>query len=103
MSEQYVNLDPDEWMRQAKTWIARGFHVHQKWTCGRCRSRQVMDNANRYFTKGTCEQCGWTTDIKGANFLSVSEPCIIMNDDFPKDFDLLFVQSDEKLTKEKSL
>jgi hypothetical protein len=47
-------------------------NVHQKFTCDSCGSRQTMDEPNKFFTSGICEECGHVTDIveKGCNYLA---------------------------------
>lgn len=48
--------------------------VYQKWTCEKCWSRQTMSEANKFFTSGTCENCGHVTDIErdGCNYLLIT-------------------------------
>ena len=46
---------------------------HQKFSCEHCGSRQTMSEANKFFTSGTCEECGHSTDLKtaGCNYLII--------------------------------
>lgn len=52
--------------------LAQGWTVHQKWTCKHCRSRQTMEETNRFFASGKCEECKEVTIIQKCNFLAVS-------------------------------
>lgn len=51
--------------------IATGGTIHQKYTCAKCGSRQAMEEPNKFFTTGTCGECGHVTDIakQGCNYL----------------------------------
>lgn len=67
---------------QARKHALDGHMVHQKFTCGRCGSRQTMEKPNTFFTTGRCEECRFVTDIeaRGCNFVlvthtSASTPC----------------------------
>lgn len=55
----------------AEKLAAKGFFVYQKFTCDKCGSRQTMGKPNQFFTSGTCEECGYETDIarKGCNYM----------------------------------
>ena len=57
----------------AERLVGEGFLVFQKFTCGGCGARQTMDEPNRFFTSGRCEECGHVTDIvaKGCNYLVI--------------------------------
>lgn len=59
---------------QAQEHMLAGHDIHQKFTCGRCRARQIMTVPNRFFTKGICEECGYETDLEeaGCNYLLVA-------------------------------
>lgn len=49
--------------------------VYQKYTCGGCGQRLTMSEPNTFYTEGTCEECGHTTNIRAAghNFLLVHD------------------------------
>jgi len=51
-----------------------GVTVFQKWSCASCMSRQTMSVPNKFFTFGTCEECGHVTDItrEGCNYLLIA-------------------------------
>lgn len=51
----------------------QGFEVHEQFNCAKCGTKQTMDEANTFFTKGICEECGHVTDIEkdGCNFLLI--------------------------------
>jgi hypothetical protein len=48
--------------------------IFQKFTCSGCGQRLTMDVPNTFYTHGTCDKCGVTTDIKaqGCNFLMIA-------------------------------
>lgn len=56
---------------EAKKHIDAGNTVWQKFTCTGCGSRQTMEEPNKFFTTGQCEECGHVTDIvaTGCNYL----------------------------------
>jgi predicted nucleic-acid-binding Zn-ribbon protein len=47
----------------AKTFFDLGHTVFQNFTCRHCGLRQTMEEPNRFFTAGTCEECGGETDL----------------------------------------
>lgn len=53
--------------------IRQGATIHQKWSCSRCGLRLIMDEPNKLFTEGYCQECGTTTNIaaQGCNYLAV--------------------------------
>jgi rRNA maturation protein Nop10 len=63
----------DETAKSAKEWCDRGQVIYQKFSCEQCGVRQTISVPNRFYTHGTCEECGFTTDIrkKGCNFMLV--------------------------------
>lgn len=77
------DMPPRHWLETALKWLDEGFHVHQKWDCVYCGSRQTMDQANRYFTKGVCEVCTQVSDIPKAGLFASNKPCITLKDDLP--------------------
>lgn len=48
--------------------------IYQQFNCGTCGMKQTMAVANTFYTKGTCEVCGSTTDIEanGCNMMTVT-------------------------------
>ena len=68
-----MNLYPfDEVVANAQTAIDKGATVHQQWNCEHCGAKQTMEEADKFFTSGICEECGKETDIKknGHNFMA---------------------------------
>lgn len=58
---------------QAEYVIRLGGTIHQKFTCGSCGSRQTIDQENRFYTHGKCEECEAVTDLrqKGCGFMVI--------------------------------
>lgn len=54
--------------QQTEVGRAIGFQI---WTCDACGARQQMEEANRFYETGGCENCGFTTNLvrKGCNFM----------------------------------
>jgi len=59
--------------KTADEMIGLGHTIHQKFTCAGCGVRQTMAEADKFFTHGTCEECGHVTDIvaQGCNYLLI--------------------------------
>jgi hypothetical protein len=51
--------------------IAKGGTIYQKWTCINCNSRQTMEEPNKLFTSGRCEECKFVSPIERCNFLAI--------------------------------
>lgn len=51
----------------------RPVHWHQKFTCEKCGSRQTMEDMDKLYAFGKCEECGHTTDLRvaGCNYLLI--------------------------------
>ena len=64
MSKDYNNYPIKECQEAADDFVGRGAEVFQKFTCEGCGSRQTMETPNVFYTSGTCEECGATTDIE---------------------------------------
>ena len=64
----------DEVVKGAQARIDVGFNVYQKFTCTGCGARQTIDEANKFYTSGKCEECGTVTNIRvhGCNYMAVS-------------------------------
>ena len=60
---------------QAQALMNEGHTIHQKFTCHRCGTRQTISEANKFFTKGECEECGAVTNIvaTGCNYVLFAE------------------------------
>ena len=78
--EMVEDIEPDEWFRRARWWnegkaiVGIPMHVHQKFTCVFCGSRQTMQEAQKFWTAGFCEQCGKVGRIVRAGFTSCNLP-----------------------------
>lgn len=53
--------------------IYKGGRAYLKFTCIACGSRQTIDEANKLYTTGRCEECHAITDIqkRGGNLLII--------------------------------
>ena len=51
-----------------------GTKVYQKFSCDMCGQRLTIDEPNVFHKRGTCDQCGWMTDIekRGCNYAVVA-------------------------------
>jgi len=61
----------DEIAEAALAVLDQGGKVHQKWTCQHCGARQIMEEPNKFFRSGRCEECREVTIIKSCNYLAV--------------------------------
>ena len=63
----------DDCISSANALVRRGDTVYQKFTCHACGNRLTMDVPDKFWTQGTCDQCGEVTDIQlsGCNYLVV--------------------------------
>ena len=59
--------------QEAEKQMNAGATIYQKFTCANCGSRQTMDEKNKFFMKGKCEECSHITDIviQGCNFVAI--------------------------------
>ena len=76
MSEQ-LDHPLMEVARAAEQEVLAGHTVHQKFTCGGCGVRQTIEEPNRFYTQGRCEECGHVTDLQiaGCNYLVIRDLC----------------------------
>jgi hypothetical protein len=51
------------------------YKFYQKFTCAGCGERLGIDEPNKFYTKGNCDNCSTITDIKkdGCNYMVVME------------------------------
>jgi hypothetical protein len=63
MGGQLTDRPFDEVTMLAKGFFDQGHTVFQKFTCGDCGARQTMEEPNRFFAIGLCEECGAGTDL----------------------------------------
>jgi hypothetical protein len=63
----------DECIETASQLIDEGATIYQKFTCRNCNSRQTIDEPNKFFTHGKCEECQHITDLRfaGCNYLLI--------------------------------
>jgi len=60
-----MKLHPfDEVAKTAFEKMQQGATIWQQFNCAKCGIKQTMAEANRFFTRGICEECGHETDIK---------------------------------------
>ena len=67
-----MNLHPfDEVVANAQRLILLGAQTFQQFNCQVCGTKQTMDEPDKFFTQGLCEECGGLTDIRknGCNLL----------------------------------
>jgi DNA-directed RNA polymerase subunit RPC12/RpoP len=59
-----------ECVRDAFPLMIKGAKIYQQFNCAKCGAKQTMDEANKFFETGRCEECGHITDIKhdGCNY-----------------------------------
>jgi DNA-directed RNA polymerase subunit RPC12/RpoP len=53
--------------------MADGWTIYQQFNCAKCGTKQTMPDANKFYMRGTCEECGHETNIAkdGCNFMAV--------------------------------
>jgi hypothetical protein len=63
-----------EVVEQAQPWIDAGSKVYFKFTCEKCGARQTFDQPNIAYKSGSCEECGYVTNIEetGMGFLLIT-------------------------------
>lgn len=64
----------DEVAREASKHVQAGHSVFQQFNCAHCGAKQTIDDANKFYTIGECEECGGETDIKkdGCNYMMIA-------------------------------
>lgn len=60
----------DDVAEQMSNAMKNGADVYQKWTCSNCGSRQTMEQKNKLYTSGKCEECGTVTQITKCNWMA---------------------------------
>jgi len=68
-----MNLYPfKDVVANAERKIAQGWTVYQQFNCAHCGAKQTMDDPNKFYLTGRCEECGKITDIEkdGMNFMA---------------------------------
>lgn len=71
MSDDYPFMEVARQLE--KVHLLQGHDFYQKFTCQGCGARQTMDQKNRLYTTGKCEECGHVTDIEraGCNYMLI--------------------------------
>jgi DNA-directed RNA polymerase subunit RPC12/RpoP len=70
-----MNVSPfNEVVANAEKRMADGWTIYQQFNCAKCGTKQTMPDANKFYTRGRCEECGHETNIQadGCNFMAVS-------------------------------
>lgn len=51
--------------------VEKGVEIHQQFNCEKCGAKQTMEEPDKLFTSGICEECGHETDIvkNGCNYM----------------------------------
>lgn len=64
----------DECVDTVEPLVARGMNIYQQYTCASCGTKQTMPDANIFYKRGKCEECGAITDIEkdGCNYMLVA-------------------------------
>lgn len=68
-----MNLYPwDDVVANAEKVMATGADIYQQFNCAHCGTKQTMEQPNKFYTSGLCEECGKETDIRknGMNFMA---------------------------------
>jgi DNA-directed RNA polymerase subunit RPC12/RpoP len=66
-----ADISFDRACQKALDYIRGGATAYQKFTCSKCGARLTMEEPNKFYETGTCDQCGHLTDIRkqGCGFL----------------------------------
>ena len=64
----------DEVVANAEERMRDGWTIYQQFNCAHCGVKQTMPDANKFYTRGLCEECGKETNIMkdGCNFMATS-------------------------------
>lgn len=59
--------------KAAEEAVNKGADVHQQFKCAGCGIKQTMEEKNKFYKTGRCEECNHITDIEkdGCNFLLI--------------------------------
>lgn len=59
--------------KRVKELADQGHRCYQRFICEHCGQKLHMEEANKFFMEGNCDQCGKTTNIKarGCNYLLI--------------------------------
>jgi hypothetical protein len=76
MTAHRMNLHPwDAVIENVRNKLAEspGAMFFQQYNCSGCGSKLTMDEANKFYTHGSCDRCPTITDIRkdGCNFMIV--------------------------------
>ena len=58
-------------VKECQNILNHNCHFYQKFTCENCGSRQTIDDEDKLYTKGQCEECNHITNLqeKGCGYL----------------------------------
>lgn len=75
MANEQLDHPFEEVLARAEQLVAEGATIFQKFTCANCGARQTMEEKNTFFAEGSCEECGYITNIRaqGCNYLVVMD------------------------------
>jgi len=68
-----------EMVKEAEAHVVSGSTVWQKWTCGHCGSRQTMEEPNKFYVSGKCEECGQITIIEKCGYTLLMGGAFVVN------------------------
>jgi predicted RNA-binding Zn-ribbon protein involved in translation (DUF1610 family) len=63
----------EEVVKEAERVASQGGQVYQKFTCANCGARLTIGEVNKFYTEGSCDQCGHVTNLReaGCNMLVI--------------------------------
>ena len=67
----YNDYPFNEVCAQARAYAEQGFNVYQKFTCSGCGNRLTIEEPNKFYETGSCDNCSTITNIreKGCNYM----------------------------------
>ena len=65
----------DEMAKASFKHFEDGHTIHQQFICASCKTKQTMERPNAFYKFGTCEECGYLTNIEedGCNYMVIME------------------------------
>lgn len=81
MAHKMNHYPLEDCARTAAEQVAKGHNVYQKWQCDKCDTIQTIEEPNKFYTSGKCEECGHITDMlkKGCNYMLVARNASIQD------------------------
>ena len=74
MNKHVMKVHPFyEVAKAAEAEVVAGNTVHQQFNCAKCGVKQTMEDKNKFFMTGRCEECGHVSDLvaDGCNFMVI--------------------------------